>query len=416
MPASTTLAPCRSCPPRAFDDPRSEEESHRDGGSERPYPGTGSCGQGGDRLRGARPVIMGVVGVRRTAEWRGHGHRLRNTVGSLLALSVVTTAFSLAPSTLPAGAAPAHAAATPRVIIDTDLSLWWDDATAVGMANVLEQQGRLKLLGIMSDIRNPIAVAALNAIDTAYGHASVPLGARADSAANTAAHGYTDVLVATLPHKVRSSADVPLAVPLYRRLLAAQPDHSVTIVAIGGDSNLAGLLRSRSGEGSGLPGRALVAAKVQRLVIEDGLFPSSGSPPPFTNEKIDPAATAYVVNGRDWPTPIAWVDGTTGIATRVGGTLCQAVSAKNPMRLIYENRFGCGPPGDGDWDGPTLLYAVGNIPKAFEDLGQGGAAKIDSNGGLVWQSSDPSRLRNVYVHVADQSALNQRIDQLLVSR
>jgi hypothetical protein len=24
-----------------------------------------------------------------------------------------------------------------RIIIDTDLSLWWDDATAVGMANVL---------------------------------------------------------------------------------------------------------------------------------------------------------------------------------------------------------------------------------------------------------------------------------------
>ncbi len=359
---------------------------------------------------------MGVVGVGRKAEWVGHGHRLRHTVGSLLVLAVFTTAVAIAPSTLAAGASPAHSAATPRVIIDTDLSLWWDDATAVGMANVLEQQGHLKVLGIMSDIRNPIAVAALDAIDTAYGHASIPLGARADSAANTAAHGYTDVVVATLPHKVRSSADVPLAVPLYRRLLAAQPDHSVTIVAIGGDSNLAGLLRSRPGQGSNLPGRSLVAAKVKRLVIEDGFFPSSGSPPPFTNEKIDTSATAYVVNGTDWPTPIAWVDGTTGIATRVGGTLCQTVPTKNPMRVIYENRFGCGPPGDGDWDGPTLLYAVGDVRQAFEDLGQGGAAKIDSNGGLIWQSSDPSRPHDVYVHVADQSGLNQRINQLLVSR
>src|SRR5580698_9733511 len=46
-----------------------------------------------------------------------------------------------------------------RIIIDTDLSLWWDDATAVGMANVLQQRGDVKILGVMSDIRNPVATA-----------------------------------------------------------------------------------------------------------------------------------------------------------------------------------------------------------------------------------------------------------------
>ena len=45
------------------------------------------------------------------------------------------------------------------------------------------------------------------------------------------------------------------AVPLYRRLLAGQPNHSVTVVALGGDTNLAGLLRSGPGQGSSLPGR-----------------------------------------------------------------------------------------------------------------------------------------------------------------
>ena len=90
--------------------------------------------------------------------------------------------LSVAFTASPALAAPGGAhAGTPRIIIDTDLSLWWDDATAIGMANVLAQHGQLRILGIMSDIRNPLAVAALDAIDTAYGHPHIPLGAVAHS-------------------------------------------------------------------------------------------------------------------------------------------------------------------------------------------------------------------------------------------
>jgi Inosine-uridine preferring nucleoside hydrolase len=297
-----------------------------------------------------------------------------------------------------------------RIIIDTDLSRWWDDATAVGMANVLQQQGKVQILGVMSDIRNPVAAAAIDAIDTAYGHSKIPVGVAADSTANTAPHGYSDVLAAQLPHAIRNSSQAKLSAPLYRHLLAVQPDHSVTIVAIGGDTNLAGLLRSRPGQGSSLPGRALVKAKVSKLVIEDGLFPSGG--PPFTNERLDIAATHQLVGSQGWPTPIAWVDGLTGINTKVGGNLCTSVSPKNPMRIVYTTLFGCGPPGDGDWDGPTLLYAVGDTPGSFSELGQGGAAVINSQGGLTW-GSGLDHPQEVYVHVANQAELNDRIDSLL---
>ena len=82
------------------------------------------------------------------------------------------------PPPLPRG--PRHPdphAAPQRILIDTDLSLWWNDATAIGMANVLEQRGTLRILGIVSDIRNPEAVPAIDAIDSAYGHPNIPLGA-----------------------------------------------------------------------------------------------------------------------------------------------------------------------------------------------------------------------------------------------
>jgi hypothetical protein len=299
-----------------------------------------------------------------------------------------------------------------RIIIDTDLSLWWDDATAVGMANVLEQRGKVDLLAVMSDIRNPTAAAALDAINTFYGHRWIPIGAVADSSANTAAHGYSDVLAEQLPHAIRNSSDAQPAIHLYRRVLAAQPKHSVTVVAIGGDTNLAGLLRSGPGQGSSLPGRALVAAKVKRLVIEDGLFPTGG--PPFTNERIDIPATQFLVGTKGWPTSIAWVDGFAGISTKVGTDLCVSVPPKNPMRIVYTKLFHCGPPGDGDWDGPTLLYAVEGADRVFSVLGQGGAAVINGKGGLSW-GPGVHHPPEVYVHVAIQTELNARINALIES-
>jgi pyrimidine-specific ribonucleoside hydrolase len=347
-----------------------------------------------------------VATTHNVRDWTRHRSHA-SAVALLLAIMVAAGLPSLAPAAgASAGGGPQH------IIIDTDLSLWWDDATAVGMANVLEQSGKVEILAVMSDIRNPVAAAALSAIDTAYGHGKVPVGAVVDSAADTAPHGYSDVLAQELPHAIRSSAEAHPAVPLYRRLLAAQPDHSVTVVAIGGDTNLAGLLASGPGQGSSLPGRELVAKKVKKLVIEDGLFPNGG--PPFTNERIDVAATQSIVSSGGWPTPIAWVDGLTGINTKVGATLCTSVPPKNPMRIVYTKLFNCGPPGDGDWDGPTLLYAVQGPAGIFSELGQGGAAVINAQGGLSW-GSGADHPPEVYVHVLGQAQLNARINALIQS-
>jgi pyrimidine-specific ribonucleoside hydrolase len=336
----------------------------------------------------------------------------RRAIALALAVAVLGPA-SLAEASTPRNATTKPAKAVPSVIIDTDLSRWWDDATVIGLANVLQNRGKIRILGIVSDVPNTAAVAAIDAINTAYGNGKIPVGAVDGSDADTFQHGYTDVLVSRLAHSVKSSNDVPEAVSLYRRLLAKQPDHSVTIVSIGGYTNLAGLLRSKRGQGTSLDGRKLVATKVKRLVIEDGLFPNEGVPA-FTNQKIDLAAATEVLSGAGWPTPAAWVDGATGGNTRVGGTLCTAAPADNPMRIVYETLFACGPPDDGDWDAPTLLYAINGAASVFSELGQGGAAVINAQGGLSWQTVS-DRVGDVYVHVLDQQTLNNQIDELLVA-
>ncbi len=341
--------------------------------------------------------------------------RVRSGRGSVRLTAVTILAVITTVAVLPAaGFAAKKANDGPRIIIDTDLSKWWDDVSTIGIANVLRNQGKLQLLGIVSDVPNDIAVAALDAVNTGYGNPKIPLGAMAGSDADTFDHGYTDALVSQLPHSVKDSSDVPDAVVLYRKLLAKSPDHSVTIVSIGGYTNLAGLLNSKPGQGSKLDGRKLITKKVERLVIEDGFFPSTEKAPAYTNQKIDLAAATEVLSGEGWPTPMTWVDGQPGIAARVGGTLCTTVDAKHPMRVAYEALFGCEEPGDGNWDAPTLLYAIDGPTTVFEELGQGGAAIINPAGGLVWRIPS-DRVGDIYVHSIDQDALNARIDELLVA-
>lgn len=353
-----------------------------------------------------------MLAIERGGRRRGSMSRAGLVIATVIAAAAVVPASGSAASVLGARATK-EAKSGPRVIIDTDLSRWWDDASTIGIANVLHQRGELRLLGIVSDVPNTVAVAALDAINTAYDHPNIPLGAVIGSNTDTFQHGYTDEVASRLPHSVDDSDEVPGAVAVYRRLLAKQPDHSVTIVSVGGFTNLAGLLESKRGQGSPLDGRALVEKKVKRLVQMDGFFPDGG--PAFTNQKIDLAAATAVIGGEGWPTPIAWVDGLNGVATQVGGTLCATAAPKHPMRIVYEALFGCEPPGDGNWDAPTLLYAIGDLQDIWSELGQGGAAVINTQGGFSWETPS-SRPDDVYVRVSDQAALNQRIDELLVAQ
>ena len=301
----------------------------------------------------------------------------------------------------------------PRIIIDSDLSRWWDDATARGMANVLEQRGAVRILGIMSDIRNPLAVAAIDAIDTAMAIRTSPWAQSLTATpilhpTVTAMPGSTSFPIPSARATMFRKRWISTATFLRTSRITASPSLPSVPIRIS-----AGLLRSTPGQGSSLDGRALVQAKVKRLVIEDGLFPNGA--PPVTNQKFDLAAASAVVTGTNWPTPMAWVDGFVGIQTKVGGALCSSVRPSNPMRIAYQWEFGCGPPGDGDWDGPTLLYAIWGKKGMFSELGQGGAAYINAQGGLSWRT-DPSRAHDVYFHVTNQMALNRQINELLVAK
>jgi inosine-uridine nucleoside N-ribohydrolase len=81
------------------------------------------------------------------------------------------------------------------------------------------------------------------------------------------------MLAAKYPHKIAKTSDAPDAVETYRKILAKQPDQSVTIVTVGFLTNLADLLDSKPDANSQLSGASLVKKKVKQLVSMAGWFP-----------------------------------------------------------------------------------------------------------------------------------------------
>jgi inosine-uridine nucleoside N-ribohydrolase len=105
-------------------------------------------------------------------------------------------------------------------------------------------------------------------------------------------------LIAKYPHKIKSNEEVMDAVELYRKILSAQRDHSVTIVTTGFLTNVSNLLQSKGDKYSTLDGKNLVKQKVKQLVCMAGRFPSG------QEFNVDQDASASRNVFREWPTDI----------------------------------------------------------------------------------------------------------------
>ena len=76
---------------------------------------------------------------------------------------------------------------------------------------------------------------------------------------------YIPDLVTGYPSSVKNYSTVPTAATAYRKILAAQPDHSVHIAAIGITTNMRDLVESTPDASSPLNGHDLIALKVSTM-------------------------------------------------------------------------------------------------------------------------------------------------------
>ncbi len=296
------------------------------------------------------------------------------------------------------------------IILDTDIGPDYDDVGAVAVLHALADKGEAKPLAIMASNKNHLVAPSIDILNIYFGRPNLPIGA--PKGENAPDHGalqkWPEMLVSKYPHNIKTTAEVPDAVALYRKLLSEQPDKSVTIVTVGFLTNLTNLLNSTADQYSKLNGKALVAKKVKQLVSMAGKFPAGRE----YNVYIDSVASEKVF--LQWPTPIIYSGFEIGEKILTGKELTSNDNIQNnPVKDAYikampywENDHN----GRHSWDQTAVLVAVrGTAPYYTLQKGQ-----IILKGGSNEWKNNPKGKQAYLVEAAPPETVRAEIESLMM--
>lgn len=234
-----------------------------------------------------------------------------------------------------------------KIIFETNMCATVDDVGALALIHGLQNRGETELLAVsLNATGDPDGAAAIDAINTWYGRGDIPIGVWKGDYPDPDTSKYMHVLT-LFPHDIDSKS-APSALETYRKVLAKQPDKSVTIVSTGYLQNLDDLLRNEPN---------LVTTKVKELVIM-GAY--ENDPEHFVLHDTQKAAENVIKN---WPTPIVFHLLGERIMT---GSGFKGQPIENPVRMAYYLQLGPKFRDNASWDPMTVLYAVRGTSKLFK--------------------------------------------------
>jgi pyrimidine-specific ribonucleoside hydrolase len=271
-----------------------------------------------------------------------------------------------------------------RVIFDTDFGPDYDDVGAITILHCFADSGYIRILATMASSKHKNAAAAISVFNTYFNRPEIPIGVvRGEAVALGDKQHWTDSVVSRYPHSIRNNQDAEDALVLYRKLLSAQPDHSVTIITVGFLTNLANLLESPKDHYSALNGYELVSRKVINLICMAGRFPSGNE----FNLAKDIKSSKKVL--ADWPTPILFSGFEIGQKIKTGIPLIHNDEIrKSPVKDVFAI---CIPMAQEDssgrmsWDETAVFVAVKGWQNYY-DL-ETGQCKINEDGINEWGQS-----------------------------
>ncbi|MFO0905592.1 MAG: nucleoside hydrolase [Pirellulales bacterium] len=271
-----------------------------------------------------------------------------------------------------------------KVIFDTDMGNDVDDALALAMLHALHRRRDCDLLAVTLTKNHPLAGRYVDAVNTFYGRGDLPVGVRRKGKVEDSKF----LPVATVmddgklryPHDL-DPATAPDAVPLLRRLLAQEPDQSVTLVQVGFFSNLAELLDAPADDLSPLTGRQLIEKKVKLLSVMAGAFQTIHANNRYLEYNVVQDIPAAQKLAREWPTPIVWSGFEIGIALPYPATSIDRDYGYVPHHPVAEAYYKYMPPPHErpTWDLTSVLYAVRPDAGYFE-LSPAGQVTVEDDG------------------------------------
>ncbi len=295
------------------------------------------------------------------------------------------------------------------IIFDTDFGPDYDDAGAMGMLHAFADKGEARILATVASNLHPLVAPGIEVMNTYFGRADLPVGAPKTAGVNMgSSQRWLDTLAARYPHRLQKTSDAPDAVAVYRRILASQPDKSVTIVSVGFLTNLRNLLESGPDSFSPMNGRDLVKKKVKQWVAMAGIFPDGKE---FNIEK-DAASSQIAIDG--WPTPVLFSGFEIGKEVKTGLRLIREGHPDSPVREVFAISI---PKSKDDangrmsWDQTALLVAVRGTSPYYDT--QKGRFITKSDGTNGWQE-DPAGPHTRLIRKMPPERVAQEIETLMM--
>ena len=165
------------------------------------------------------------------------------------------------------------------VIFETDMGNDIDDALALDLLYKYMDQGKIKLLAVMTNKEGAGSAHFIDIMNTWYGYPKIPIGIIRNGAEckhpNDYALAVSNMKINGKPAfktTIKDFTKLPDAEQLYRKILSKQSDHSVVIISVGFSTNLARLLDTKPDSYSPLNGRELIEKKVKFFSLMAGNF------------------------------------------------------------------------------------------------------------------------------------------------
>jgi inosine-uridine nucleoside N-ribohydrolase len=254
------------------------------------------------------------------------------------------------------------------IILDTDIAPDYDDVGAIALLHSLADKGEAKILATLSCNVFETTGPTLSLLNTYFKRADIPIGiTKSDKPNKDCQQKWAEAIVAKFPHALKSNKDADDALDIYRKILASQPDHSVTIVTIGFFTNLANLLNSKPDVYSKLNGRELVEKKVRQLVSMAAGVGKDGKGFREFNVIVDVPASKQVFN--EWPTPFLISGFEIGHRILTGKRLISNSTIKNsPVKDAFQIALAADKNTEGrhSWDQTAVLVAVRGASPYFD--------------------------------------------------
>lgn len=232
-----------------------------------------------------------------------------------------------------------------KVIFETDMQTDCDDAATLAMLHAYADQGKIEILGVMSNSASPDSVGAIDAINTYFGHPDLLIGAyKGDEVGEQDAPIYKNINedIAHFPHDIIHRDQVPDAVELYHELLSQHDD--VVIVSVGHLQTIATLLKSEGG-------MELVSQNVRQMIVTGGSVLKRSNEYNLTRHGGAPSAVYVLEN---FPSQILFSPWDVGTTVLTGQALMDNSDA-SPVKRAYDVHSRVHT--NGQWlDGPYLPH------------------------------------------------------------